>query len=110
MSRQCPTGQDILPVLETLASKVDALQEYQKQASLLDKERDTFSRHHFEKIDVPFVKLGRAIQDVNALAPRDGIEPVLVLDDASQYEILQFFPSRVFETETLLQKRNGMLP
>lgn len=104
MSRQCPTGQDILPVLETLASKVDALQDHQKQASLLDNE------HHFEKIDVRFVKLGGAIQNVNALAPGDGIEPVLVLDDASQYEILQFFPSRVFETETLLQKRNGMLP
>lgn len=44
MPRQGPTGQDILPVLETLASKVDALQEYQKQESLLTKQRDTFSR------------------------------------------------------------------
>lgn len=44
MSRQGPTGQDILPVLETLASKVDALQEYQKQEPLLNKDRDTFSR------------------------------------------------------------------
>ena len=34
MSRQGPTGQDILPVLEILASKVNALQEYEKQASL----------------------------------------------------------------------------
>ena len=110
MSRHGPTGQDILPVLETLASKVDALQEYQKQESLLNKERNTLSRHHFEKIDVRFVKLGGAIQNVNALAPGDGIESVLVLNDASQYETPQYFPSRVFETWTLLQKRNGMLP